>query len=42
MTHKTGNDRCEKNVPYRTNDCSRSIFQINRKKKKTSTEEQII
>lgn len=42
MTHKMGSDRCEKNVPYKPNDCSLSVFQINRKKMKASTEEQII
>ena len=32
----------EKNVPYKINNRSLSVFQINRKKMKTSTEEQII
>ena len=42
MTRKTGNDKCGKNVPYKTNDCSLSVFQINRKKMKTSTEQIVL
>lgn len=32
----------KKNVPYKPNDCTLSVFQINRKKMKASTERQII